>query len=72
MKLFTALTCAPCKTLKGMIKENGMSGIEYVDAMCETGSAQCQTYGIRSVPTLVTDDEEVITGIDEIISKLGL
>ena len=70
MKLFTAPSCGPCRMLKGLLKDN--KGVEFVDATEPDGMEQVEAYGIRSVPTLVTDDHEVIAGVMEIKKQLGI
>ena len=71
MRLFTTMQCQPCQLLKGMIKESKVEGITVVDAQSENGGKEAEDLGIRSVPTLVTD-EATFTGIDDIIKELGI
>lgn len=57
-KLVSASWCAPCKVLKSQLLEEGIE-VEILDV--DQDSAYVQELGIRSVPTLVVDDKELIT-----------
>jgi len=57
-KLVTATWCAPCKVLKTQLDEEGIE-VEFVDAIDD--SEYVQKMGVRSVPTLVVDDDELIS-----------
>jgi glutaredoxin len=69
MKIATASWCAPCKTLKNRI-ENSQIKVEYKDMNIDPDFFMQNN--IRTVPTLVTDDGEVIAGAVLIAEKLGL
>jgi len=57
-KLVTATWCAPCKVLKTQLSEEKIE-VEYVDAV--DNPEYIKRLGVRSVPTLVVNDEELIT-----------
>lgn len=63
MKLATATWCAPCKILKARLESSGFK-IETMDM--DINPDFFMQNGIRSVPTLVTDDGELILGADKI------
>ena len=69
MKLATATWCAPCKTLKARIESSGVK-VEFKDM--DVDPSFFAQNNIRTVPTLVTDDGELIFGANEIAQKLGL
>ena len=69
MKLATATWCAPCKTLKAKIESSGVK-VEFKD-MDVDPNFFAQNH-IRTVPTLLTDDGELIFGASAIAERLGL
>ena len=56
--------------LKGLLKDD--KDTEFIDVTEPDGMKQAETYGVRVVPTLVTDDHKVITGVMEIKKQLGI
>ena len=67
MKIVTAVWCGPCKALKATLKEKNIE-VEFVDA--DEDRDYVLENNVKSVPTLVTDDGELISGVDEIVEKL--
>lgn len=57
-KLVSAQWCSPCKVLKSQLAEEGID-IEVIDV--DENSEYVQKMDIRSVPTLVVNDSELIT-----------
>lgn len=64
MKLFTGINCIPCQMVKDWLKQNNITEIEIVVA--NDNLDETKRLGIKSVPTLVLDDETCITGVNEI------
>lgn len=67
MKIVTAAWCGPCKALKAQLKEKNIE-VEFVDA--DEDRDFVTENNVKSVPTLVTGDGQLISGVDEIIEKL--
>lgn len=57
-KLVTASWCGPCKILKAQLEE---ANIEVEQVNADTSVDYCQKMGIRSIPTLVVNDTELIS-----------
>jgi thioredoxin-like negative regulator of GroEL len=68
-KIVTAEWCGPCKMLKGEIK-NAKVEVEYIDA--DSNTDFCNKLGIKSIPTLITSEKEIITSYPEILKKLNI
>ena len=67
MKIVTTQYCGPCKALKATLKEKNIE-VEFVDA--DEDRDYVLENNVKSVPTLVTDEGELISGVDEIVEKL--
>lgn len=68
-KIVTAEWCGPCKALKAEIK-NAKVEVEYIDA--DDNMDFCNKLGIKSIPTLITSEKEIITSYPEILEKLNI
>lgn len=69
--LYAISTCAWCKRMKNLLKENGVE-YEYVDVdLCSSEDRQkirediLRRGGRLSYPTLIIDDDVLITGFQE-------
>ena len=67
MKIVTTHYCGPCKELKSILKEKNIE-VEFVDA--DENRDYVLENNVKSVPTLVTDEGDLISGVDEIVEKL--
>ena len=67
MKLFTAPWCANCKPVKKYI-EDFMLDVEVIDISKEP--AKASEYGVRTLPTLVKDDDSQLVGSAVILQYL--
>lgn len=75
--LFTTDWCGPCKMLKEKLNTSNDFDKIKETLMMENASTSSlsKVYNVRSVPSLVIDDNgksEVITGYSSIISKLKI
>ena len=61
MKLMVGQNCSPCTMLKTWLQEQN---IEVEQIMAEENMSLAQELGIRSVPTLILDDNSLIMGIE--------
>ncbi len=59
--LLGASWCAPCKMVKQFLDNRGVD-YEFLDLDTEDGMALAQERGIRSVPTMVIDNETILIG----------
>jgi glutaredoxin len=66
-KLATATWCGPCKTLKANLESEGIE-VEMLDI--DENSEYVQKMGIRSVPTLIVNDQDLITSSEDILYYL--
>lgn len=62
-KLFTASWCATCVPIKRFIKENNL-GVEIIDV--DEHPDMVVSYGLRSVPTIVLDNGDLVSKTDNI------
>jgi hypothetical protein len=67
-KLFTAIWCSGCRTVKAYI-DRGYQPVEVVDYDEHTELAK--ELGLKSLPTLVTTDGDLIVGAPAIINFLN-
>ena len=67
-KIVTAVWCGPCKSLKASLEAAKVDNIEYIDA--DKNMEFCAQKGIKSIPTLITENDEIISDFGEIIKKL--
>lgn len=67
MKLVSAEWCSGCKVVKNFIDEKGLD-IDVVDA--DEQPDFVQSFRIRSLPALVSEDSLIATGATSIISEL--
>ena len=65
--LATSAWCEPCKQLKVQLEDMGIQ-VELADMTNDTD--YFILHKIRSVPTLVTEDEEKIVGVEAILNHL--
>lgn len=71
--------CAGCVTVKDVLKSKGVFFVEY-DVMNTDHMEKAQSFGVRSVPTVVVEQggvEHVFTGstkpvIDSLLLQLGV
>tara|TARA_R110000787_G_C13106934_1_gene413198 strand:- start:263 stop:478 length:216 start_codon:yes stop_codon:yes gene_type:complete len=68
-KIVTAEWCGPCNMLKGEIR-NAKIEVEYIDA--DNNMDFCNKHGIKSIPTLIISEKEIITSYPEILKKLNI
>ena len=62
--LFTTKTCPNCPAAEKVLRDHG---IEYEKIYAEDKPELASYYGVMSVPTLITDDADLLTGVSEII-----
>ena len=62
--------CPQCKLLKLKLENQNTITYDVQDADSVDGMATMAYYEVDSVPCLVTDDESVILGVDNIFSVL--
>lgn len=62
--LFTTKTCPNCLAAEKALQEYG---IEYEKIYAEDKPELARRWGVMSVPALITDDADLITGASEII-----
>lgn len=63
MKLVTGTHCMPCKMLHTWMNEQGIQ-VEELDS--EKNLDLVKELGVKQTPTLVLDDNTLVTGIEEI------
>lgn len=63
MKLFVGKNCVPCKMLKTWLAENS---VEVQQLVAEDNMQEAQEAGVKTLPSLVLDDNSVIQGFDNI------
>jgi len=63
MKLVTGTHCMPCKMLHSWLQDNGII-IEELDSQKDL--EKIQALGVKQTPTLVLDDNTLVSGIDNI------
>jgi len=68
-KIVTAEWCGPCKLLKKEIAEAKIE-VEYIDA--DQNMKFCNKNNIRSIPSLITKDGNIITSYPEILKELNI
>ena len=68
-KIITAKWCGPCKLLRKEIAEAKIE-VEYIDA--DQNKEFCSKNGIKSIPTLITENGHIVTSYSEIIEKLNI
>lgn len=64
MKVVVGTNCMPCKMLKEWLKDHN-SNIEQVVA--EDNMDMIEQLGVKSLPTLVLDDNTLIKGFENIV-----
>lgn len=62
--LFTTKTCPNCPAAEKALQEYG---IEYEKIYAEDKPELARRWGVMSVPALITDDADLLTGVSEII-----
>ena len=68
--LFTTPSCPNCPKAKELLNEKNVE-YESIDASTPEGLEKAKELGIMQVPTLVTDDKKIISGIDQIENFLN-
>jgi thiol-disulfide isomerase/thioredoxin len=68
-KIVTAEWCGPCKLLKKEIAEYKVE-VEYIDA--DENIEFCNNNNIKSIPTLITENGNIVTSYSEILKKLNI
>ena len=70
-KLYTQVTCPPCKIVKDYIeKESLQDKVQYVYVKDDISIEDFKSMGLRSTPTLVTTENQVIVNSANIINFL--
>ena len=67
MKLFTASWCAPCKVIKEELSKFHHS-VDIIDV--DQQPALVRASGVRSVPSLVLGNGDVLVGVEPILNAL--
>lgn len=67
MKLFTASWCAPCKVVKQELEKFPHS-VEIIDI--DQSPELVRASGVRSVPSLLLGNGEVLTGVENITQAI--
>ncbi len=67
MKLFSASWCMPCQVVKKVLSEMEHS-VDIIDI--DEQPALVRASGVRSVPSLVLGNGEVVTGVDRIVQVI--
>jgi len=67
MKLVTGKFCVPCKLLKQWLNEND---IKLDEVLADDIMDDVERLGIKQTPSLILDDETIISGKDDIIEYL--
>jgi len=68
-KIVTAEWCGPCKLLKKEIAESKVE-VEYIDA--DKNMEFCNKNNIKSIPTLITENGNIVTSYSDILKKLNI
>lgn len=63
MKLIIGKNCMPCKILKEWLTDNNINVDQFV---AQDNPEMVTTFAIKSVPSLITDDNIVVKGIENI------
>lgn len=67
MKLFTASWCAPCKVVKEELSKFKHS-VDIIDV--DEQPALVRASGVRSVPSLMLGNGDVVTGVTDILNAI--
>ena len=67
MKLFTASWCNPCAVVKEELAKFQHS-VDIIDI--ETNIALARASGVRTVPSLLLGNGEVVTGVENIVKAI--
>lgn len=67
MKLFTASWCKPCGVVKQEL-DKFQHSVDIIDI--EENTVATRAAGVRSVPSLLLGDGNVVTGVDNILQAI--
>jgi glutaredoxin len=67
VKLFTASWCTPCKVVKQEL-EKFTHTVDIIDV--DSSPALVRASGVRSVPSLLLGNGDVLTGVEDIVKAL--